>query len=103
MNLVSVLEVFNYGLVLLFGLFLSVMISGGWANRRQLQLILASCPVFLAVQGIGWLLWGVDVVRKIYPLIIHLPLVLLLIFGLKKAAGIALVSVCTAYLCCQLP
>ena len=34
---------------------------------------------------------------------VHLPLVLILIFALKKPMGIALVSVCTAYLCCQLP
>ena len=41
--------------------------------------------------------------KQLYPLIVHLPLALILIFALKKPVGVAVVSVCTAYLCCQLP
>lgn len=103
MDILTALEAFNYGLVLLYGLFLSTDIAGGWETRRQKRLVFALCPVFLLVQGLCWLIWGVEVVRQIYPLIVHLPLVLILIFGLKKKVGVALVSVCTAYLCCQLP
>ena len=97
------LEMFNYCLVLIYGLFLSVFIAGGWKKPTQKRLVFILCPVFLALQGLCSLLWGVDTARQIYPLIVHLPLVLILIFALKKKTDVALVSVCTAYLCCQLP
>ena len=103
MDLCAGLGVFNYGLVLIFGLFLSVFISGGWADQRQKRLVWTLCPLFLAIQSPCWLLWGEDAVKQIYPLIVHLPLVLILVLGLKRRVDVAVVSVCTAYLCCQLP
>ena len=103
MTLLNFLGVFNYGLVLLYGLFLSVFIAGGWENGKQRGLVIALCPVFILIQIPGWLLLGEDTVKKLYPLIVHLPLVLILIFALKKPVGVCVVSVLTAYLCCQLP
>lgn len=103
MTLLTALGVFNYGLVLIFGLFLSTFISGGWENRRQRAMIFATCPIFLLVQSVFWLMSGVGVAKQLYPLIVHLPLTLILIFVLRRRAGVAVVSVCTAYLCCQLP
>jgi len=103
MDFLTFLGVFNYGLVLIFGLFLSTSIAGGWKNQRQKRLIFMLCPLFLLIQSPCWLIWGVSTAKKLYPLIVHLPLVLILIFALKKRVGVALVSVCTAYLCCQLP
>lgn len=103
MTLLNFLGVFNYGLVLLYGLFLSVFIAGGWENGKQRGLVIALCPVFILIQAPGWLLLGEDTVKKLYPLIVHLPLVLILIFALKKPVGVCVVSVLTAYLCCQLP
>ena len=103
MSFLSALGAFNYGLVLIYGLFLSAAISGGWENRRQKRLIIALCPLFLLIQAPCWLILGESVTKQLYPLIVHIPLVLILIFALKKPACIAVVSVCTAYLCCQLP
>lgn len=103
MTLLTVLGVFNYGLVLLYGLFLSVFIAGGWENSKQRGLVIALCPVFLLIQTPCWLFLGEDTVKGLYPLIVHLPLILILIFALKKPAGVCVVSVLTAYLCCQLP
>ena len=97
------LELFNYGLVLIYGLFLSAEISGGWKNSRQKLIVFALLPVLLLVQCLVWLLLDLRTVRELYPLIVHLPLVLILVFALKKKVGVALVSVCTAYLLCQLP
>jgi len=93
----------NYGLILIYGLFLSAHIAGGFANRMQKRLIIVLCPLFLLIQTPCWLLFGESFTKQLYPLIVHLPLVLILIFALKKPVGIALISVCTAYLCCQLP
>lgn len=103
MNRLILLGAFNYGLVLLYGMFLSVAIAGGCENRGQRIFLLFLFPVFLFIQTPCWLIFGVAVAKRLYPLIVHLPLTLALIFGLKKPACIALVSVCTAYLCCQLP
>ena len=103
MTLLSILELFNYGLVLLFGLFLSTFMAGGWENQKQRKLILILCPLFLMVQGLCFFTLGVRAVEQLYPLIVHLPLILILVFALKKRFGVALVSVCTAYLLCQLP
>ena len=103
MSFLSALGAFNYGLVLIYGLFLSAAIAGGWENRRQKRLIIALCPLFLLIQTPCWLILGEGITKQLYPLIVHLPLVLILILALKKPVGIALVSVCTAYLCCQLP
>lgn len=103
MKLLPFLSLFNYGLVLIYGLFLSVSITGGWENPRQRRLIFALCPLFLLIQTVCWLLLGERVVKELYPLIVHLPLVLILTFPLKRPVSVAVVSVLTAYLCCQLP
>ena len=103
MDLLTSWKLFNYGLVLMFGLFLSASIAGGWKTQRQKRLLFALCPLFLLIQILCYLIWGITATRQMYPLLIHLPLVLILIFVLKKRADVSLVSVCTAYLCCQLP
>lgn len=103
MDFLTLLGIFNYGLILIFGLFLSTHIAGGWNNTRQKKIIFLLCPLFLLIQSLFWLICGIDIAKQVYPLIVHLPLVLILIFALKKPAGVAFVSVFTSYLCCQLP
>ena len=103
MGILTALGAFNYGLVLVYGLFLSTAIAGGWQSPRQRRMIFALCPLFLLIQALCWVMLGEGLTKQLYPLIVHLPLVLILILALKKPVGIALVSVCTAYLCCQLP
>lgn len=48
------------------------------------------------LQAVLWYLFGNEAVRQLYPLITHLPLILALIFLLKKTPGVAVVSVATA-------
>ena len=96
MSVLTTLGVFNYGLVLLYGLFLSTFISGGWENTKQRTLVFAACPLFLMIQSVCWLALGADMARQLYPLITHLPLALILIFILKKRVDVALMSICTA-------
>ena len=103
MDFLPLLSIFNYGLVLIYGLFLSTHIAGGWNTKQQKRLMIALCPLFLLIQSFFWLLSGPHMAKQLYPLIVHLPLVLILIFALKKKVSIAVVSVLTAYLCCQLP
>ncbi|MDE7297891.1 MAG: GHKL domain-containing protein [Lachnospiraceae bacterium] len=111
MNIVKILELLNYGLVLLYGLFLSSEIAVGEAEgegstdeRQQRKMkILFLALILTPIQILCTSFWDVETTRRLYPLIVHLPLVLVLIFSFKRPAGIAVVSVCTAYLCCELP
>lgn len=103
MSLVDVFDVVNYGLAFFYGAFLSVSIAGGCEARRKRLLLLGLTPVFLLPQAASWLILGIDATKRLYPFLIHLPLLAILIFALKKPVGISLVSICTAYLCCQLP
>ncbi|MBQ9836925.1 MAG: ATP-binding protein, partial [Oscillospiraceae bacterium] len=103
MDLLTLFELLNYGLVLLFGLFLSVHVAGGYGHGRRPWLLYLLGLLFLLIQGLCYSLWGVVMAERFYPLIVHLPLTLVLTFVLKKPFGVSLVSVCTAYLCCQLP
>jgi len=103
MDFLTLLVMFNYGLVLIYGVFLSIDISGGWRGQRQKHLVFLLCPLLLLVQALFYGFLGIAAAEQFYPLIVHLPLVLALVFALKKSIGVALASVCTAYLCCQLP
>lgn len=53
------------------------------------------------LQGIAYILWGAEFVRKIYPLVVHLPLFCILAFMTKRALW-PFFSILMAYLCCQL-
>ena len=79
MNIASALDIFNYGLVLIYGLVLDVAIAGGCETARQKRVILYLCPAFLLMESLGWLTLGEAGVKQIYPIIVHLPLVLILV------------------------
>ena len=99
----SALQLINFGLVLFYGAALAVSFSGGIHTRRERYVTAALCLVLLAVQGLFFLLLGLQRTRMLYPLLTHLPLWLFLWLGLKRKPGLALTSVLTAYFCCQLP
>ena len=103
MTLTHIFGGINYALVCFFGVALSVSIAGGCQTRRDRAVILSLLPIFLALQTGSWLMLGLEATKQLYPLLVHLPLLVALIFGLKRTAGISLVSICAAYLCCQLP
>ena len=103
MDIVSLLRYFNFALVSIFGILLSTQIAGGWNTKGQKHLVFALCPIFILIQGVSCWLFGVEYTHKLYPVIVHLPLILTLIFALKKPVFLTLGSVTAAYLCCQLP
>lgn len=103
MSALDILGIFNFALVLLYGISLSAAVSGGCKSRREEITVIVLCPLLLLSQAACWLTLGMEAAKGLYPLMVHLPLFLALVLALKRPAGIALVSVCTAYLCCQLP
>ncbi len=103
MTPVDILGGVNCGLVFFFGASLSVFFAGGCKAKRDWAVLFTLCPVFLALQTVSWLAWGLGLTKQLYPLCIHLALLSVLTLGLKKPWGISVVSICAAYLCCQLP
>lgn len=89
--------------VLFFGVYISMKIACGSLSKRQWRLFLMACPLLLLLQGIMMLLGGAHAVRLFYPLISHLPLILILAFPARIRGDIALVSVAISYSICQLP
>ena len=103
MNLAVIMALFNYGLILIYGVLLSIDISGGWTSKKDKHLTAAIIALLLIVQIVVCLSLGVTAAEKLYPLITHIPLVCALFFFMKRPLGISIVSVFTAYLCCQIP
>lgn len=103
MNLDALLNLFNYCLILIYGVLLSIDMSGGWKSKRDKSLTAVIIAVLLAMQGICDLWLGDTFTAQIYPLITHVPLILFLHYLFKHSIGVSIVSVLTAYLCCQIP
>ena len=95
--------VIQFGFSLLFGVALSVCYAGIERTRKNILSVCCACIILLLVQSSCWWLFGLDLTSKLYPLIIHLPLILFLTIYFRRPWQISTVSVLTAYLCCQVP
>lgn len=93
----------RFGFSLIFGAVLSICFAGMKPTRKNRVAAGACIFVLLLVQFCSWRLFGLDFTSKLYPLIIHLPMILFLAIFLKHPWLISTVSVLTAYLCCQVP
>lgn len=91
-----------YGaVVMLFGFALTAAyagIRGTWKNTFVFFGLYAICG---ALQIVATAEFSEALVWKLYPLITHLPLTLLLCLHYRKSLPTALAAVFTAYLCCQ--
>lgn len=97
----TILFFLHSGLVLLFGVLTCISFAGIRLNARN---ILKSLGLFLfcaVLQLVCYLNLSEELVWKLYPLVTHLPCVLFLCLFYRKNPITALVSVFTAYLCCQ--
>jgi len=94
-------SLFNNVAVSLFGGILSASFCGVLAARRNRRIFWCYAVVILLLQGWIYSIWDAEVLRRIYPLVVHLPLVLVLCYLTRKLLW-PTISVLTAYLCCQL-
>lgn len=87
--------------VAVFGIILSAAFCDiVWTNQKK-WIIAGSVAGILLIQGIVMLFGGVQGVRYLYPVITHLPLVLIL-WAISKKGLWSFITVLTSYLCCQL-
>ena len=100
--LTLVLSLLHQGSTLLFGILISAFFLGVKQNRTNMMYLL----LVFAAEGIANMICnlylGEITTSQIYPLIVHLPLILFfcLYYGYSLLASC--VSVFTAYLCCQI-
>lgn len=95
-------DVLYYVYVLFFGVYVSIRIACGTVSAKGWKVFAALCPLLLILQGICLQLFGMDMVWRLYPAIVHLPLALCLILVLRAKWDAALFGVIISYSMCQL-
>lgn len=98
----NVLEIINYTVIMLFGIYLSAAFLGIYMNRRNVLILLGASAALGAINAVFFVGFGVDFTEKLYPLITHLPLICFLILFYKYKAIPVVLAVAISYLCCQL-
>ncbi|NMA65097.1 MAG: sensor histidine kinase [Clostridiaceae bacterium] len=93
----------RFAFSLIFGVVLSICFAGLDKSRKNIVAGVWICIFLLFVQTFTWWLVGIELTSKLYPLIIHLPMFLFLTLYLKRPWLISIVSILSAYLCCQVP
>lgn len=100
MSLSRALMLLNYGVVLLYGVFLTASFAGALKTKKDgLRVLCFSVPL-MAIQAGCFHYLGLADTEKLYPFLIHLPLALLLIFVCKRKAKETFPAVFISYLCC---
>ena len=86
---------------MLFGIFLSAFFLGVKQNKKNVCILLSGA----AVSGLFFLIcntvFGSLFTEAVYPIFVHLPLFLLLVFYYRFRWLPSIISIMTAYLCCQ--
>jgi hypothetical protein len=100
---VTVIGLLRFGVSLVFGITVSVLFAGIEPTKKNRLVTGLLCVIFLFVQTASYWLWGLDITSKLYPLIIHLPLIVIFSLYYKRLWLISAVSVLSGYLCCQAP
>jgi len=99
----TVIVLFRSGIVLIFGVSVSLLFSGIKHTRKNIQAISLFYLMMFIIQTVSWWLFGLQTTMKLYPFITHLPTVLFSVLYFKRPWSITISSVLTAYLCCQIP
>lgn len=91
----------NLASVGIFGMILSACFCDIRWTRKNALLLTGSMMVILMLQGIAYFFVDAGSVEYIYPFITHFPLAMVL-FILSRKCLWSVISVLTAYLCCQI-
>ena len=101
MNPETLLFLLNDASVSIFGGLLSASFCGALTTRRNRRIFWLGMALMLIPQGAVYLLWDAEFRLKIYPLVVHLPLMILLVFLTGKRLWPA-IAILSAYLFCQM-
>ena len=99
MNISDIINLMNYTFVLFFGIIVAFYLADLPFEEHH-RLYVLTLLGFSALQLVFYLLLGETIVYKCYPLLIHLPLILLIRFVCHRDTYISIISVLAAYLFC---
>ncbi len=100
-NIEVLISLLNDASVSVYGGLLSASFCSALNTRRDRWIFWLGMTLMLAPQGAVYLLWDAEFRLRIYSLIVHLPLMILLC-GLTKSRLWPVVSILSAYLFCQM-
>lgn len=98
-DLAMILELINYVFVLFFGVVVSLYLADiNFTDHK----VLYFCTLlgFGAAEGIFYLFMGESLLYKCYPLLIHVPLILLIWLVFHRNFYVSTIAVLSAYLLC---
>lgn len=98
----TILGIVNFSVLLFFGTHVSASFLEIERTRKNVMITLAFGVAVLGLQGISYVFFGMEHAEMIYPLITHLPLLLLFTLYFKENALSSLFAILSAYLCCQI-
>ena len=99
--LVEILSYLHNATTLLFGVYISAAFLGVKMSRKNTLMLLLFTLVSGAFYVLTYVLFGEKLTEQLYPLIVHLPLVIFLTSFYEYKFSLSCLSVLTAYLCCQ--
>ena len=101
------ISMLNGAMVSIFGCILSVYFCTVLDSNRKRWLFWGGLVLLMALQGVCYSLWDAEVLRQLYPLVVHLPLFLLLCLITRKfiwpLVAVMTVGVCAPFSCFILP
>ncbi len=97
-----ILSIIFISSILMFGVFVSAAFCGIEQNRKNNTVLFIYFAVTAVVQFAMYISPIEWIIQGLYPVMMHLPLALLLIFYFKKKALTAVSAIVSAYLCCSL-
>lgn len=97
----QLIYMFHNFILLIFGVFLTFSFSGIHFVKKNIVIASVFSVLSGLLQLMFFILCGEEFVRKLYPLFVHLPLLLLVIFYFRKRFFSTIASITTAYLCCH--
>ena len=98
----SALQLLHHAVTLLFGVYLSAAFLGIRMSRKNIVILFGFFSAGGVVSALTFIFCGDVFTTQVYPLIIHLPLILFLTLFYKYTALRSTLSVLTTYLCCQI-
>ena len=97
-----IMHTVRYILTLYFGVFVTTSIIGIKNNKKNILILNAFCITDLLLDLVLICFKGAASVVSTYPLVTHLPLLLILIFVFHRSVLKSLLAVTSAYMCCQI-
>jgi hypothetical protein len=100
--LLIIFEVIKFSVLLFFGIYVSAAFLGIILNKKTNLVFLLFGAGNLLLQMLSHAFLGMEYTEMVYPLITHLPLLLLFMICFKRKLLPSLSAILSAYLCCQI-